>query len=76
MRPGEIDDIIDHMNLRKLTREAILASGGERALARKLKISRQAIWRWDSIPIKRLLDVERASGIPREELRPDIFRKS
>jgi len=34
-----------------------------------------AVYRWKHIPVRRLSDVERITGIPREELRPDIFLK-
>lgn len=47
-------------------------------LARKLGISRAAVYAWTEVPLARIADVERASGIQREDLRPDVFvrRKS
>ena len=49
------------------------AAGRAYKLADKLGISQQAISRWKKIPPLRVLDVERATGIPRHELRPDIY---
>ena len=42
-------------------------------LARKLGITHGAIYQWDKVPAGRVLDVERLTGIPRHELRPDIY---
>lgn len=44
-------------------------------IARAAGISRQAVTDWQVVPLGRLLIVERLSGIPRERLRPDIFRR-
>lgn len=52
---------------------AIEAAGGVRALARKIKITHAAILQWKKIPLGRLFDIERATDIPREVLRPDIY---
>tara|TARA_R110000868_G_scaffold406061_2_gene686175 strand:+ start:2598 stop:2810 length:213 start_codon:yes stop_codon:yes gene_type:complete len=41
-------------------------------LARELGISPARISEWTRIPAERLPDVERITGIPRHELRPDI----
>lgn len=30
-------------------------------------------WKYRGIPAKRIVDIERATGIPRAELRPDLF---
>jgi DNA-binding transcriptional regulator YdaS (Cro superfamily) len=48
---------------------------GSSALARLLPgiISPQAISQWKRVPAERVLDVERATGVPRDELRPDIY---
>jgi Bacterial toxin YdaS len=54
--------------------KAIRAGGGQSALARALKINRQAIHRWTRIPADRILEIERVTGVPREELRPDLYR--
>ncbi|HEX2554212.1 MAG TPA: Cro/CI family transcriptional regulator [Microvirga sp.] len=55
---------------------AIEAYGGGAALARRLGISRNAVSEWRAkqrIPVERVLDLERLTGIPRHELRPDIY---
>lgn len=54
-------------------REAILTAGGLRSLARKIGTSHQAVAQWDRIPAERVADVERATGIARQTLRPDLF---
>lgn len=47
--------------------------GGMAQLAAKLGIARQAIYQWSRIPAERVVDVERVTGIPRAELRPDLY---
>lgn len=42
-------------------------------LSRELGISVQAIYKWEIVPLNRVKDVERITGIPRETLRPDFF---
>ena len=49
------------------------AAGGFAALARKLGIKPQAVWQWDVVPPLRVLAVEQYSGVPRHELRPDLY---
>jgi hypothetical protein len=43
-------------------------------VARKIGVTRAAISMWRQIPADRMLDIEAATGIPREKLRPDLFR--
>jgi transcriptional regulator with XRE-family HTH domain len=45
------------------------------SLAETLGVERTTVWRWERgrVPVDRLPDVEKATGIPRSELRPDIF---
>lgn len=47
--------------------------GGVAQLASQLGIARQAIYQWSRIPAERVADVERITGVPRNELRPDLF---
>jgi DNA-binding transcriptional regulator YdaS (Cro superfamily) len=56
-------------------RAAISAAGGKRKLARLLGISHQAISQWRSIPAKHIIKIEEVTGVPRERLRPDLYRK-
>jgi DNA-binding transcriptional regulator YdaS (Cro superfamily) len=53
---------------------AIKEAGGLRELARRLDINHQAILQWEQIPVGRLLEIERVTGVPRELLRPDLYR--
>jgi DNA-binding transcriptional regulator YdaS (Cro superfamily) len=55
-----------------LTR-AIKEAGGVGLLAKRLGIKPQAVSQWDEVPPLRVLDVERASGVTRQELRPDLY---
>jgi TorA maturation chaperone TorD len=52
---------------------AIEAVGGMRSLARALGISQPAISAWKRVPADRVIAVEAASGIPRSQLRPDLY---
>jgi DNA-binding transcriptional regulator YdaS (Cro superfamily) len=48
--------------------------GGSTALARLLGgITSQAVSQWRRVPVARVLDVERVTGIHRHDLRPDIY---
>lgn len=42
-------------------------------LARDLGITTGAVWQWRRVPAERVIDVSRLTGIPREELRPDLY---
>jgi DNA-binding transcriptional regulator YdaS (Cro superfamily) len=54
-------------------RRAIAAAGGYRELAKKLGITPQAVFVWPIVPVERARRVEELTGIPVEELRPDIW---
>lgn len=49
------------------------AAGNGASLARALGITAQALSQWDEVPPLRVLDVERFTGVPRHELRPDLY---
>jgi DNA-binding transcriptional regulator YdaS (Cro superfamily) len=51
---------------------AMAAAGNAASLARKLGVTRQALSQWEIVPAIRVLDVKRITGIPRQELRPDM----
>jgi DNA-binding transcriptional regulator YdaS (Cro superfamily) len=53
---------------------AIEAAGGVRALGRLLTIQHSAIVAWHKVPAERIVEVERVTKVPREELRPDLYR--
>jgi DNA-binding transcriptional regulator YdaS (Cro superfamily) len=50
--------------------------GGLTGLAAALGCSTQALrwWRTHYVPAERVVEIERVTGIPREELRPDLYR--
>jgi DNA-binding transcriptional regulator YdaS (Cro superfamily) len=54
-------------------KRVIQAVGSKAELAKALNISRSAITQWRNIPVNRVVELERITGIPRHELRPDIF---
>lgn len=56
--------------------KAAAAAGGQSALARSLKVTPQAVQKMCAtgrVPAERVLDIERATGVHRSELRPDIY---
>jgi DNA-binding transcriptional regulator YdaS (Cro superfamily) len=52
------------------------ALGPAARLAEALGITEQALSQWREVPPLRVLDVERATGVPRHELRPDLYPPS
>lgn len=54
---------------------AIDRLGGQKVLAQRIGVSRQAIAKWvrGKVPPTRVLTVERETGISRHVLRPDIY---
>jgi len=53
--------------------QAISAAGSAKALAERIGVSAQAISQWAKVPALRVLDVERATGVSRHDLRPDLY---
>jgi DNA-binding transcriptional regulator YdaS (Cro superfamily) len=53
--------------------KAVEAAGGLRALGRLLKVDHAVIIRWSDIPAHWIIKIEHATGVPREELRPDLY---
>jgi len=56
--------------------KAIEATGSARELARRIGVSYQAVQQWTRVPAHQIIAVEKATGVPREELRPDLYRRS
>jgi DNA-binding transcriptional regulator YdaS (Cro superfamily) len=52
---------------------AIIACGSQAELARRLGITGAAISRWKQIPLGRVLQIVSVTGVPKEQLRPDIY---
>lgn len=53
--------------------EVIRKVGSANELARQLGVTPQAISQWKRIPLERASEIARITGIPRAELRPDIW---
>ena len=55
--------------------EAKRAVKGNTGLSRALggEITSQAIAQWRQVPAERVLKVEKATGVPRHRLRPDLY---
>ena len=49
--------------------------GGIVKLSEALGLSRAAASNWQEIPVNHVAKLEQLTGIPREVLRPDIFRR-
>ena len=61
-------------DLTKITEEAKRQGGGPSKLARAIGgITSQAVSGWKKIPMERVFDVSRITGIPAHELRPDVI---
>jgi hypothetical protein len=52
---------------------ALTRTNGPYGLAKAINLSYQAIQKWKKVPAERVHDVERASGVPRHLLRPDLY---
>jgi len=53
--------------------DAIRAAGGVSELARRVGISQPSVSNWNRVPAERVTLVEKATGIARETLRPDLY---
>lgn len=58
--------------------KALDAAGSQSRLAEICKLSQPTVWGWlnkgsGTIPAEHVLRIESALGIPRHELRPDIY---
>ena len=56
-----------------IIKEAAKAVGGVVALGKALGLSKGAVSNWSEVPLDRVNDVARLTGVPREQLRPDVF---
>jgi DNA-binding transcriptional regulator YdaS (Cro superfamily) len=48
--------------------------GLQAKVAQGLGLTRASVVKWQQVPAERVVDIERITGIPRELLRPDLFR--
>lgn len=46
---------------------------GTKRLADELGVTTGAVSQWRDVPVGRVLEVERLLGIPRHQIRPDIY---
>ena len=53
---------------------AVLACGSYAELCRRLRLSTGATHRWKKVPARQVVAVEKATGIDRSRLRPDLYR--
>ena len=61
------------MTPQKAIKEAIKRAGGTTALAKAIGTSKQNIHIWDVAPPHWCLSIEKATGVSRYNLRPDIY---
>jgi TorA maturation chaperone TorD len=61
-----------HVRDEGLTR-AIDAAGGVAQLARKIGLAQPSVSNWNRVPARRVVAVEAATGVSREQLRPDLY---
>jgi|TARA_R110000782_G_C14741667_1_gene406254 DNA-binding transcriptional regulator YdaS (Cro superfamily) len=52
--------------------KAIANVGSASEVARQLGINRSAVSQWRRVPVDRLAQLSKLSGIPKEKLRPDL----
>lgn len=64
---------VSRMTSSAALRRAIVAAGSATRLARAIGVTAQAISQWREVPPRRVLAVERVTGVPRHELRPDLY---
>lgn len=56
-------------------REIAKPVGGVVALSLKLGLCRASVSAWKIVPAEHILAVERITGVPREQIRPDLYVK-
>ena len=64
----------DNTDNRTGLQKAIAAAGSQAELARRLGLDRRTVNMWTLIPARHIVAIELATGVPREELRPDLYR--
>lgn len=52
---------------------AVEAVGGVTKLANAIGVTRSAVSQWDVVPMDRVFEVARVTGVPAHELRPDLI---
>ena len=62
--------------LKKKISRIVTAAGGHTKLAQIIGTTPQAIHMWRDVPVAHVLKIEKATGIPRYDIRPDVYPKS
>ena len=57
----------------QVIKDAAEKAGGLSKLAASLGVRHQTFYSWSRVPAERAVDIERLTGIPRHELRPDLW---
>ena len=60
----------------KVITQAAEKAGGLTKLADLLGVRHQTFYSWRRVPAERVREIERITGIPAHELRPDLFTKA
>lgn len=58
--------------------KAVSVAGSQQALANALGVKQSTLWYWltkskRGVPAEYVVKIEQATGVPRHELRPDLF---
>jgi transcriptional regulator with XRE-family HTH domain len=63
------------MNNNPLKRYRDAADLSLEELAAKFRVNKSTVMRWEArVPANRVVAIERVTGIPRQRLRPDLYR--
>ncbi len=54
-------------------RRAFARIGGTNAVARLVRVTPQAVSQWHQVPVRHVMALAAAGGVPAHELRPDVF---
>jgi DNA-binding transcriptional regulator YdaS (Cro superfamily) len=62
----------------KALRRAVDVAGGQKPLANRIGTTQSMVWYWlerakKGVPAEFVLRIERATGVSRHELRPDLY---
>ena len=60
--------------LEVIVSKAIKVAGGRSELARRIGVTKGALYFWKRIPAEKIVSVSKATGIPPEDLRPDLAK--
>lgn len=63
---------------RKSLDKALSAAGSQQALASAIGVRQSTLWYWlrksrRGVPAEFVIEIERVTGVPRHELRPDLY---